>query len=479
VNNRLHSPVAPPVQRGDGTGTAATLDEVMQRTGTLLQELLAGEQDLPGADLRDAMHLSTTLPLALPERGADLETVFARLGAVLAATPSTSSWRFLNQLFAGREPMGLAAEILSATRNVSMYTFKAAGAQVLVENEVLRHMLRKVGLADGEGCFMPGGSLANLTAMLLARHQVDPAARDQGLERRRFTVYTSAEGHYSIRKSAGILGLGRDNVRAIPTLADGRMDVEALRQAIVADLAQSLRPMMVVATAGTTVRGAFDPLVEIAGLARRHGAWLHVDAALGGSMVLSPAHAHLLRGAHLADSLTWNPHKMMGVSLQASVLLVARRGLLAGSLDESADYLFQADSDELNPGHRSLQCGRRCDAIKLWAAWQHLGDAGWATRIGQQMALAARAAAMIAADPEFLLSESPPSINVCFEVRDRSSVEICERLDREGRLKIGHGDVRGRRVIRLACVNPALSERDLAAILDEIKAVAHATPPAS
>lgn len=458
---------------------AALLEEAIERTGVLMRRLVSAENELPAATQRDAEQLAATLPLALPQHGADLATVFARLDAVLAATPSTSSWRFLNQLFGGREAAGVAAEMLAALPNVSMYTFKAAGAQVLVENAVLHHMLQKAGFAKGEGCFTPGGTLANLIAMLLARGQAEPAARDAGMRSGGLTVYVSAERHYSISRSAGILGLGRSSVRAVPTRADGRMDVKALAQSITADRAGRLRPMMIVATAGTTVRGAFDPIDEIATVARQHGAWLHVDGALGGTMVLSPEHRGLVRGLELADSLAWNPHKMMGVPLQVSVLLVARRGTLAKSFDDSADYLFQSDADELNPSRRSLLCGRRCDALKLWAAWQHLGDAGWAARIGRQMALARRAAEMIADDPELLLCESPPSINVCFEVRGRSSREICERLDRESRLKIGHGDVRGRRAIRLVCVNSSLGDDHLAAILREIKIVARGLPAES
>ena len=231
---------------------------------------------------------------------------------------------------------------------------------------------------------------------------------------------------------------------------------------------------MINATAGTTVRGAFDPIRAIATVARQHGVWLHVDGALGGSLVLCPSRRDLVDGVELADSFSWNPHKMMGVPLQCSVLLVARRGALTRSLDESADYLFQAHDDDLNPGHRSIQCGRRNDALKLWAAWLRLGDRGWDERIQRQLGLAKLAAAKIAADSAFELLEPPPSINVCFEVRGRDSAAICDWLDRQGRLKIGYGTACGRRAIRLVCVNPDLDESDLDAILDEIKAAAHA-----
>jgi len=190
--------------------------------------------------------------------------------------------------------------------------------------------------------------------------------------------------------------------------------------------------------------------------------------------VLCPARRDLVDGVELADSFSWDPHKMMGVPLQCSVLLVARRGALTGSLDETAEYLFQADDDDLNPGHRSIQCGRRNDALKLWAAWLRLGDRGWDERIQRQLGLARLAASKIAADPAFELLEPPPSINVCFEVRGHASAAICDWLDREGRLKIGYGTVRGRQAIRLVCVNPDLDETDLDAILAEIKTAARA-----
>lgn len=451
----------------------ALLDEAM----AVARDFLAREHAPGDAASRDPERLAARLDLALGERGLGTHAVLARLREVLAATPSTSSWRFVNQLFGGREPVATVAEMLAVLPNVSMYTFKAAGVQILIEQELLRHMAAVAGLHGAEGSFTPGGSLANLLALLLARNAADPAARDAGVSGARLTVYTSEEGHYSIPKGAGIVGFGRQQVRRVAVDTRGRMDPAALARALEIDRSEGFRPALVNATAGTTVRGAFDPIRPLALLAREHGAWLHVDGALGGSLVLSAERDPLLDGLELADSFAWNPHKMMGVPLQSSLLLVTRRGALNESLDESADYLFQAHDDELNPGHRSLQCGRRNDALRLWAAWLHLGDLGWAERIGRQLALARLAAERVAADPELVLAEPPPSINVCFEVRGRSSEAVCEALDRAGRLKIGHGAVRGRQVIRLVCVNPDLDSADLDALFAEIKSAARALPP--
>ncbi len=467
------SATSTPTRRGE---RARELEQLLEATTALARELIAAEDERADPALRDPAALASRLALSLSADGLPADAVLSRLGEVLRATPSSSSWRFVNQLFGGREPVATAAELLAAVPNVSMYTFKAAGAQILVERELLGHMAACTGFAEAEGCFTPGGSIANLVALLLARNAALPEWRDHGADGAKGVVYTSEEGHYSIRKNAGIVGIGRHNVRAVPAGADGRMDVGALARFLAEDRARGLRPVLVNATAGTTVRGAFDPIRAIAAVAREHGAWLHVDGALGGSLVLCPARRDLVDGVELADSFAWNPHKMMGVPLQCSVLLVSHRGALTRSLDETADYLFQAHDDDLNPGHRSIQCGRRNDALKLWAAWLRLGDRGWDERIRRQLDLARRAAAKIAADPELELLEPPPSINVCFEVRGRASDALCDLLDRQGRLKIGHGLARGRRALRLVCVNPDLDDADLDAILGEIKAAARELP---
>lgn len=456
---------------------AGILLGVLNQVSEIAAEFIRREHELPGGTLRDPAQLARELHLALGEDGLAPGEVMERIRAVLRATPSSSSWRFVNQLFGGREPIAAAAEMLTAVPNNSLYTFKAAGAQVLVENEVLRHTMSLAGFPHGEACFLPGGTLANMVGMLLARNRAEPASRNDGASGRRLAVYASDESHYSLRRSAGILGIGRNQVRDVATDDAGCMDPAALARAIEADRAAGVVPAVVVATSGTTVRGSFDPIRELAPITRAAGAWLHVDGAFGGTVLLSNAHRHLMDGVELADSFSWDPHKMMGIPLQASILMVARRGELARSLDETADYLFQADDDDLNPGRRSLLCGRRNDALKLWAAWLHLGDAGWRRRVDRQMEMAATAARMIAADPGLLLAETPQLINVCFEVRGRSSSAVCDLLDREGRLKIGHGIVRGRRTIRLVCANPDFSEYHLNRILQEIKEIAATLPP--
>jgi glutamate/tyrosine decarboxylase-like PLP-dependent enzyme len=157
-------------------------------------------------------------------------------------------------------------------------------------------------------------------------------------------------------------------------------------------------------------------------------------------------------------------------------VLVRRRGLLHRHFNETADYLFQQDDADLNLGTQSMQCGRRNDALKVWAAWQALGDEGWARRIERQVALARHACALVAARPGFELVHEPECLNVCFAVRGKSAVAICERLGRDGLALIGYGAVRGRKVLRLVTVHAEIERSDLDRLFEDIERVAAELP---
>lgn len=451
--------------------------EAMRRAADLADELARAEQAVPVRPHLTPDEAMRALDTAIPAQGLPLDAVAQKLRDLLMATPATATTGFFNQLFGGRDDAATMADMLAPVANVSMYTWKAAGPQILIERRVLRHMLHLAGFNDGEGIFTPGGSLSNLAAMILARNEASPRARDQGLRGERMTVYTSAASHYSIRKAAGLIGIGRANVRKIACDDEGRMRPEALRRAVLDDLDAGARPVFINATAGTTVEGAYDPVDEIGAVAERYGLWLHVDGAYGGSALLSRRSRDLMRGVERADSLTWDAHKMMGVPLTCSVVLTRRAGLFSRHFSEAAEYLFQENQEEFNPGARSLQCGRRNDALKLWAAWQRHGDEGYERRIDHLFELARHLVRRIDADPDMIRVHEPQSINVCFEVRGKSSAEICRRLDLENRLKIGWGRVGDRRTIRFVCVNPDLTEDDLDAALEHIRAVARTLPP--
>lgn len=447
------------------------LAQVMELFTTLLSERQTQEQLEPVSQTVPPQELLDRLPLSLPERGLSIDEVADRLRAVVRETPATAPGRFYNQLFGGREPFAVLGECLATALNSSMYTYKIAGPQVLLENELIERMGNLMGFRQHEGTFTPGGSLSNLCAMLLARDKACPEFREQGMDGTRLRVYTSVESHYSVPKAAAMLGIGRANVVRIPTDQRGRMLPTELAKAIEADLAAGHKPLMVNATAGTTVQGAFDPIDALADVCQEHDVWLHMDGAFGATMVFDERFASSFKGSERVDSITWDAHKLMGVPLTCSVLLVRERGRLKASFNEAAGYLFQSEDDEYNPGTRSMQCGRRNDALKLWTNWLHHGTAGFRERTEHMRNLALLAADCVRQSPGMTLAKEPESLTVCFTVDCTGSEALCDSLQDAGLAMVGHATVDGKCVVRLALVDPDTEEDEIRCFFEDVRYV--------
>jgi glutamate/tyrosine decarboxylase-like PLP-dependent enzyme len=423
-----------------------------------LRQLVDFEDIAPVRSPRHPTGLADELSLGLDGPGMSSAAVIDELVRIGKATPATASPQFFNQLFGGRIDVATMAEMLSAFLNTSMYTYKIAGPQVLVERTLVDKMCDLAGLTAGDGSFTPGGSLSNMLALVIAREEHIASAGDERASTRRPIMYTSDQGHYSVRKNAMLTGVGRQNLRTVASDHRGRMDPAALDAQIEQDLTEGHHPFFVNLTAGTTVLGAFDEIGPLTAVARRHGLWVHVDGAMGGSLLLSDKHRGLLEGLEDVDSFTWDTHKLMGVPLTSSVCLFRERGLLEKHLTEVADYLFTPDESSLDPGLTSMQCGRRNDALKVWAAWKHLGDEGYADRIDNMMEMANYAAMKVSQHPEFTLIRDPESINVCFTVEGVDALALCQVLLERERSVVGYATVDDVPVVRLAIASPTTHE---------------------
>ncbi len=444
------------------------LSEALPALVALIEGHLLRERVEPVRTPLSPEALLERLDLALGEQGVPFGDVVEQLHEVLAVTPTTASDHFFNQLFGGRDGAAVVGEALAGVLNNSMYTYKVAGVHVLIELLLVKRMGALMGYDEPEGVFTPGGSLSNLAGMVMARNEAVPDLMDRGSDGRALRIYTSADSHYSIRKAASMLGIGRDNVVKVAVDERGRMVPEALTKAIAADRAAGHVPVMINATAGTTVLGAFDPLEPLADLAQREGIWLHVDAAYGGSMVFHPDFRAHFAGISRADSITWDAHKMMGVPLTCSVVLVRHKGHLTKHFNETADYLFQDDTDDLNPGTRSLQCGRRNDVLKLWTAWKTHGDEGYRRRVQVLRDNTLYAREIVEREPRLELVREPESLNLCFKVGGARADKLCTAMNRRGRAMVGHAFVDGEPVVRLVFLDPTLPRERIDAFFEAL-----------
>jgi len=467
-----------------------TIEALFEGAARLASETLEENRAGRGPVVRrlSPEELGRALELELPAEGRGLECVLELAAKTLRYSVQTGHTRFTNQLFGGADPAAIVGEWIAALSNTSMYTFEAAPVGTLVELALLDKLNDFVGFSEGEGVFAPGGSISNLMCVLAARQRAFPHIKREGLRPEdRPVMFVSEESHYSLERAGLVAGIGTDGTVLVAVDEVGRMRPEELERSIASERAKGRTPFFVAATAGTTVAGAFDPIADIADVTESQGLWLHIDGSYGASALLSRRQRGLLAGCDRADSMTWNPHKMMGVPISSSATLMRTKGSLEETLGMHADYLFHGNSDNAyDLGDRSLQCGRRVDALKLWFSWQVQGDRGFEERIDALFGQAARFRELMEERPGFRLIREQEGTNVCFRYlhREKRGAEGSERdlhehaatlairaqLAEEGSFLVNYASLDGAATFRFVAANPETGDEDLTALLEAIEA---------
>lgn len=437
-------------------------------------------------EIRAAME--RVVPLAIDGHAVSTTDLAAALDVVVHHSMRTSHPRFMNQNFAGADPVAVVGDWIGSALHTIASTYEMAPVFTLMEQELVTRLGELAGFptVDGvaPGMFCAGGSIGTIHALQLARHRFDPDGARRGWTAR-FAVFTSATAHYSTEKAASLLGMGTDAVVPVPVDAQGAMDVDALRSAVTAAVDAGRTPLAVVATSGTTVSASFDPIDLLADVCDEHGMWLHVDGCFGGSALFSASQRHRLAGSERADSMVWNLHKMMGLTQQCTALLVRRPMALRECFSSGADYIFQTDKlhTEMDIGDATFVCARRVDTLKLWITWKLRGDDGFEQRVDHAVALADRARSLVEASSDLELVGPGDFSTVC--LRWTPSAELAAELDaaaldripmlakaaqqRSGAAMIGVQPVNGVNCFRLIFTNPEMDETDVDELLELIR----------
>ena len=440
------------------------------------------EAERPVVQAPSAPELEASLDLALTDEGSDIAALEAALHAYLHYNPDSRQPDFFKLLYSGQNAPALVGDWVTSLSNATMHTYQVGPVATLMERELIRQWNALVGFDQGDGVMVSGGSQANLIGMLLARHKACPDYKTRGAQGRTLVAYVSDQAHYSGLKAANVLGIGTDNLIPVATDNEGRMCPEALQQAIEASLAAGHTPFFIGLTAGTTVTGAFDLVEPCAQVARKYDIWLHIDGAWGAPVLFSEQHRHLLADSQLADSVAWDAHKLMNVPITAAVILVHEAGQLQAACGGGGgEYLFHADENAAyNLGERSIQCGRRADALKVWLSWKAIGNQGFAAKIDQLQQLKTDCVRQIERHPSLQMLASAPYLNILFRyapdgIRDEQqlrelNIAICKTMAREGGPYVDYARYKGRSGIRLILANGAAEQADidhlLAAVLE-------------
>lgn len=368
-----------------------------------------------------------------------------------------------------------------------MYTYEVAPVATLIETEMISLMNSYAGYPDGDGIFVSGGSNANLVAMFSARNRIFPESRFDGYDRsNKLVAFVNEQAHYSFETAANILGIGSKNVIKVKADKNGKLIASELEREIEDAINRGEKPFFVVATCATTLLGAYDPIEEMSEICKKHNIWLHADGSFGGSLILSDKYRHLMKGIEQTDSFAWNPHKLMNIPLVCSALLVKKRGTLQHNItDINTDYIFH-DIDAIEDlGKKSIQCGRKVDAVKLWFAWKYFGLEGYQKRIDNLIEMAIYAENIVNENPQLELLSERNSFAVCFRYipenetdLNKFNLELRESLRKSGKSIVNYGYIGKILAIRMITANGELQKSDIdlffANLLCEVKKLENA-----
>lgn len=420
----------------------------------------------------------------LPEEGHAIDEIIARIRAdVVPESNHLFHPRYVGHQIAAPLPAAVWTESVTAALNQSLAVFEMSPVFTVLEHRVIAWMAKLAGFGEGSGgTFTSGGTEATFTALLAARGAAMPDAWTNGVGSDAPVLLCGEHAHYAVTRAAAELGLGMKNVLPIRS-REHRMDSDALAGALSEMARLGKRVMAVVATAGSTATGSFDDLSTIGALCDRHGVWLHVDAAHGGSALLSPRFRERLRGIERARSIAWDPHKMMLLPSQAGMLLVRDERDLDAAFSQRAPYLFQHSQDERvwDQGTRSFMCSRRAEVFKVWVALQRYGSEALASMHDYFCDLTRLFHDEVVERDDFEPMHAPESNILCFryvgdgslndEALDQLNRELRERYNLSGEGWITATNLDGRRVLRVTLMNPRTTPADVRDILDGLARV--------
>lgn len=438
--------------------------EVMRRLGYAMVDRtiahLVDLESLPAigevqpADLREAV--GTGLPLTGHDLATDLD---ALAEVVLASQQHGDHPRYFARVPGPSSFPGILADWIGTGLQSVASSWAGGSGPSMVELTVLDWLREGFGLApDCSGVLQSGGSMANVTGLIAARH-----ARGAGV------AYLSDQAHASIGRGLRSVGFDPDQVRVLPSDPDFRLAPVDVEAAIAADRGAGRRPAILIATAGTTNTGAVDDLVALAEVCRRHDLWLHVDGAYGGAAALSPTAR--MPGLELADSFVADPHKWLFQPYDVSCLFVRGADTLERAFAMHPEYLADLAGAHVDLHNRSLELTRRSRALKLWLTLRAYGVPTLQAAIERGIALAEYAQRVVEADPRLEVI-TPASLGiVTFAGVNASAAEhsrAVAELTASGFAAASTTVLRGRTVFRLCIINPRTTTADLDATIDRL-----------
>jgi|SRR5579872_1637306 len=419
------------------------------------------------------------LPSDPPDRPEPFEQIFRDLDEIIL--PGLSHWqhpRFFGYFPANSMLASVLGDYLSTGLGVLGLSWQSSPALTELEEVVTDWMRRMMGLSDKwSGVIQDTASTSTLVALLCAREKLSNYGLARGglqEQKNPLVVYLTAQSHSSVEKAALLAGFGRSNLRVVENDSNYAMSAPALRDAIERDIVAGSIPAAIVATTGTTTTTALDPIEEIAEIARKHGVWLHVDAAMAGSAMILPECRWMWDGVERADSLVVNAHKWLGAAFDCSLYYVRDAEHLVRVMSTSPSYLQSAtDGQVKNLRDWGLPLGRRFRALKLWLLIREQGVAGLQARIRRDLENARWFADQVEATAHWCVLAPVPLQTVCVrheppglanDALDRHTLDWAERVNRCGNAYLTPAVLDERWMVRVSIGAAPTEREDVAAL---------------
>jgi aromatic-L-amino-acid decarboxylase len=425
--------------------------------------------------------IAAQLPASPPERAEPMDAIMADFDRIVM--PGITHWqhpRFFAYFPANASPPSMLAEMLVSTIAAQCMLWQTSPAATEMETRMLEWLREAIGLPGSfSGVIQDSASSATLAAVLTMREKaLGWAGNQQGLAgQKAIRVYASAEVHTSIDRAIWVSGIGQENLVRIPTTGALRgMDPAALNHAIAADLAAGHLPAGVIACTGGTGTGACDDIGAVIAVARKHGLYVHVDAAWAGSAMICPEFRELWTGVEGADSIVFNPHKWLGAQFDCSAHFIADPDSLVKTLAIQPEFLKTHGHDGLiNYSEWSVPLGRRFRALKLWFVLRAYGLEGLRTRIRNHVAWSQALAERLRNTTGFEIVTEPVLSLFTFRVAGKSDDELIayvNRINDDGRIYVTQTRIAGRIAVRFQVGQFDVTEEDVAAAYEVLTELA-------
>lgn len=487
ARDRIRAAFDPELLRQAGHVLADALGDHMARTESGEGPVLPWRE--PAQQVQHALELADRHLAPGPDREAVVEQFRGLVATMLQRGLNLHHRRYIGHQVPASVPLAGLFDAVGSVTNQAMAIYEMGPWATAAEWAIVDLLGRQIGWRSGEfaGLVTHGGSLANFTALLTARNVALPDCWERGIPSGLPPVMVvHADAHYCVSRSAGMIGLGTDQVLRVGLDARRRMDPNQLDETLAALRAKGQPIVAAVACACATPIGAFDPLDEIADVCRRHEVWLHVDAAHGGCACLSSRYRHLVSGLDRADSLVWDAHKMLFVPGLCALVFYRRVGRQFETFRQSAPYLFDPSAPglaEYDSGLRTVECTKRAAAFGLWGIWSLFGPQLLADMVDVTFDMGRQLYERLNATDDFQPLHEPQCNIVVFrhvpqELRDaeperlgRFQLELRRRLIESGEFYIVSTKLDGVGALRVTIINPLTTPDDLDRLLGSLRAI--------